>query len=448
MLRSAHIVFFTVSGVLLLMKRSSRWFSGSVLATALCLAGAAGSANAASVPTAASHDSRGGGIPALRAGVAPALGASPAVAHLYAYFNGGTCVHGQGGKPYECLGVGAVLHGSVYLPLVEESSGGRWTKTSKVGEPSAPHDVTVGEEVSCAVVRHKLPDCMMVGVHYNYGKTTVQLAEWGGPAGFRVVAAANPRGTSWSSMQAVSCPTAKFCVIGGQAGKGSASGHATAYTWNGSALRAMSVPAPPRSHLSQVAAISCVSTKLRVAVGDYDNAADRTEPYTVIWRDGKWKLQSAQVVAGATGTVVEDVSCPTSTFCMAAGYSDLGTSQQQFTQSWNGRAWRLVSMPAEADSGLNGVSCLKATACMVGGVTRNDGLIERWSSATGWSVMKPVQTGKPNADVFTHLSWLSPTSAVAFGLRFNPSPRYEGNDRTLAERWNGKAWTVQSTENS
>ena len=51
------------------------------------------------------------------------------------------------------------------------------------------------------------------------------------------------------------------------------------------------------------------------------------------------------------------VSCPTATSCVAVGVSTLGAKTHQFAETWNGSKWRIVSMPARSDSGMNAVSC-------------------------------------------------------------------------------------------
>jgi hypothetical protein len=418
--------------------------AGPVLAAALSL-GATVPASAAQTPAASRIAPAATRHAEAQAGYAPE---APAARRMYAEFVGNSCVRGLGGKPYECVAVGTVLHGPIYLGLVESSNGGEWAKTSSVGRPSAPNDVTEGQEVSCAPVSRKLPDCMMVGVHYNFGGAVVQVAEWGGPAGFRIVDASNPARAKWSNMQDVSCPSTKFCLIVGSAGPNAKTEHATAYSWNGRSVRPLSVPAPPHARWSELAGLSCPTIRTCVAVGNYTNPAGHWLAYSAIWHEGKWKLVGAPSVSGQTGTLFSGVSCPTAGFCMAAGEEYRGSTTTQFAQVWNGSKWKLLSLPAEVQSALYGASCPTLDTCFAAGWSGHLGLIEEWSRSGGWSVMKTVRTSKPaNADEFLHLSCVSAASCSAVGFSYNPAGGSFSN-RALGESWNGKAWTLQAAVNS
>ena len=62
--------------------------------------------------------------------------------------------------------------------------------------------------------------------------------------------------------------------------------------------------------------------------------------------DGRhWYPAVVALPAGATGGGLESVSCVSPTWCMAVGTAWTGLTVRTVTESWNGRAWRLVLSP-------------------------------------------------------------------------------------------------------
>jgi hypothetical protein len=408
--------------------------AGPALAALLAL-GAAAPANAAAQPAnAAAQPARSG--------------AATAKALQDAALDGDSCVLLQGSSfPYVCMASGYYLTAPVYPGLEEYSNGGSWTTSGvNIVNPPGPNEVEIGAEVCCAAVPSELPDCLIVGVHYNYGGKDVQLAAWGGPDGFNLALGRNPRGASWSSMDDVSCPTSTFCMVVGAAGRKGTS-YATAYSWNGRFMRALKVPAPRGSHDVELGGLSCPTAQDCVAVGNYENAAGKTLAYAAIWTRGSWKLAETPSVAGRTGSDYNAVSCPSTVSCMAVGTSVRRKKTEQFAASWNGSRWRLLRLPARRESGLSSVSCPVAGTCFASGWSGTAGLIEKWN-AGGWTAMRTAATRRPaNADDFMHVSCVSAVACAAVGFRYNPSPKAKFSTRTLAERWNGKTWTLQSSVN-
>jgi len=95
---------------------------------------------------------------------------------------------------------------------------------------------------------------------------------------------------------------------------------------------------------------------------------------------------------------------------------------------------------------LNGVSCTSASACTaVGGILSNSGdvvtLAERWNG-TSWKIQSTTNPG-PESDYLYGASCTSASACTAVGYQqLNTSAKV-----TLAERWNGTTWTTQTTPN-
>jgi len=91
---------------------------------------------------------------------------------------------------------------------------------------------------------------------------------------------------------------------------------------------------------------------------------------------------------------------------------------------------------------LHAVSCTSATFCMAAGEysTSSGGatLAERWNGKT-WSV---VTSPNPASSTFSRLYGVSctgPSSCIAVGSQYNATTKVA---KTLVEQWNGKAWSI------
>jgi hypothetical protein len=87
---------------------------------------------------------------------------------------------------------------------------------------------------------------------------------------------------------------------------------------------------------------------------------------------------------------------------------------------------------------LFGVSCTTATACTAVGRSGGATLAERWKG-TAWAIQT---TPNPTGAMYSALSGVSCTAANAC-----TAVGYSGG-ATLAERWNGTAWSIQPTPNA
>jgi hypothetical protein len=113
------------------------------------------------------------------------------------------------------------------------------------------------------------------------------------------------------------------------------------------------------------------------------------------WNGTSW---ATQATAGSVSTVLSAVSCTTASSCAAVGESP-GANQQEATlaESWDGSAWTLQATPNPSTtmgSQLSGVSCTSATSCTAAGSYQSSNvstfgdfqtLAEVWDG-TAWSL--------------------------------------------------------------
>ena len=158
----------------------------------------------------------------------------------------------------------------------------------------------------------------------------------------------------------------------------------------------------------------------------------------------RWSIQPTPNPAGATGfgSTLRGVSCPSVRDCTAVGYYETGNTYLALAQRWEGRSWKIQPTPNPAgalNTVLRGVSCSDASDCMAVGnqqaSTFNSLTVaERWNGSR-WQLQSPPRTG----ELLESVSCPTRRHCVAVG--------YGSNFRTLAEVWNGTNWSVQPTPN-
>lgn len=156
---------------------------------------------------------------------------------------------------------------------------------------------------------------------------------------------------------------------------------------------------------------------------------------------GSWGLTriSVRPVSNAT---LSATSCPTASFCVAVGSTDLasGAEQAVIEVSHASGGWTDVTVPTPADSALRGVSCTSARFCVAVGDYYKYGLrfplIETWRGS-GW-VMGADSIPIGNGAGLRAVSCVSASFCVAVGDRQVASD----SRLTLIAAWDGTSWTM------
>jgi hypothetical protein len=250
-----------------------------------------------------------------------------------------------------------------------------------------------------------------------------------------------------SELYGVSCPSASACIAAGDEVTSAGASVALTEHWNGTAWSVLSTPAPNGSAASYLNGVSCISASACTAVGHY---VSNTGMLTLIerWNGSSWSIQSSPNPSGATAGDLNDVSCVSASACTAVGhYLNSAGTYQLLAEGWNGTAWSILSVPAPggATSGyLEGVSCVSASACIGTGVATISGastaLAEGWNG-TAWSVQSvPAPSGATATELY-RVSCTSASACIAAGNYASGA----GATVPLAENWNGTSWSVQST---
>jgi len=286
--------------------------------------------------------------------------------------------------------------------------------------------------------------CTAVG-YFQASNRSAPLAErWDGTA-FSVQPV--PRAGFSSMLHGVSCPAANACTAVGASriftGGGEFRFVPLAERWDGTAWSIQPLPGPG---VAALYGVSCPAVSDCTAVG-----AGGAEQ----WNGSAWSPEPVPSPPGAVpGTVFpRAVSCPAPSACIAVGSFSVSTSSSSglrpLAERWDGSAWSVLPVPTPAGGGaLDGVSCSAATACTAVGGHRFSPqglsvltLAERWNGMV-WSIQPtPTPLGAGDAGL-SGVSCPAATACTAAGAFGNPP-----GSNTLAEHWDGTAWSIQPTAN-
>jgi hypothetical protein len=316
---------------------------------------------------------------------------------------------------------------AVWLASPASASAAHWTLQLLRGVTGS---VVSGPLVSVSCTSSRF--CIAVGAEWSNERIVGSYAEYWNGDTWTAQSLANPPGLTDFELASVSCTSRRFCI---------AVGGAYAERWNGSHWSLQRMPRRTNS----LASVSCTSREACVAVGD-DH-----QPHVESWNGSRWSLQPAR-----SGPSLFSVSCASAHACAAVG---AGPGQQPGTFGppgttgiWNGLNWTFK--PDTAVGFRTAVSCSSAIACTAvagatpsgGGYAPGDGgeaLAEHWNGLR-WSPERVVNVG-PVATVNTLLNSVScgsDQSCTAVGSSVGVLVQ-----TTLAEHWNGRGWSIQTTPN-
>jgi Tol biopolymer transport system component len=244
----------------------------------------------------------------------------------------------------------------------------------------------------------------------------------------------NPRSTQLGS---VSCVSASMCAV--TAVNGAAQSQASASIWNGQSWST--------TEFSQFEArlngVSCAAVDFCTAVGSYRTSSASCGGSTFIgilnaalvehWDGATWSQVTLPTVDCAGHVELQAISCPSTTFCMAAGTSLIGEQPPyaMLTEVWDGVSWSIAPsspLPTAGPSGfgIQALSCPATNACASLVVGNNQTYLFLWDGTT-WSV-GPSPT-------FTKLdmSCRALTNCLTVGSSGGAAP-------AVAQTWNGTTW--------
>ena len=197
-----------------------------------------------------------------------------------------------------------------------------------------------------------------------------------------------PAAATGSYGNAVSCVTSTFCIQVGHQVVGS-DNQALITQWNGSSWSIAPSPSTAGSTDTILNAVSCTSTSFCVAAG-FQRQPSAPEPFFEQWNGTAWTVVPAVIPTGSTGSSITGVSCTSATFCVGVGDQTVSSTFAPLVEQWNGTAWSVVTtpnLPISGDAAFNGVSCRSTSFCMAAGYQNGETqtLAEMWNGTCGRS---------------------------------------------------------------
>jgi hypothetical protein len=236
-----------------------------------------------------------------------------------------------------------VVGGAVNAPAALSWNGSSWTTLS------APADFA---GVTCPTAA----DCEAVGGYTN--ANTHAIIQAGGWNGKNWTLQTVPKlATEWSDIDegSVSCVSVMTCEAVGYYSDTVGDSFTFAMAWNGKSWTKQTTPDPggrkvTDHSISILSGVSCVSSSLCEATGQYENSSGSQDlDFASQWNGSTWSKKSMPTPSGAVDPFLQSVSCSSSALCIAVGsYLFYPTSStvdvEPEAQMWNGRTWRLMTV--------------------------------------------------------------------------------------------------------
>jgi hypothetical protein len=308
--------------------------------------------------------------------------------------------------------------------------------------------------VSCA----SASECFAVGRQTGSGANKALFEHWNGKS-WSIVAGANPTGTTGVQLEGVACTSSTFCVaVGTQFIAGTTASKTLAERWNGKKWSITPSPNPTGGRNVSLHGVTCASTKGCTAVGGYNTVSGTLQTLIERWNGTAWSsVPSPGSGAPLVGELL-GVSCSSAANCVAVGEDHPATQNgAAIAERWNGKTWAVIAPHSDNRSvnHLDAVSCTGITSCMAVGYVQNYGpddsgasvsRVERWNG-NHWSNVISPSPGATRTQLAA-VSCKTTASCIAVGRVTNSAfERSLSNLQTFAEQWNGSVWSPTPSPN-
>jgi hypothetical protein len=308
-----------------------------------------------------------------------------------------------------CIAVGRYETATASGVVAEKWNGTEWTKQ----EPVQPAKAEIPDlsSVSCT----SSTACIAVG-YYRAEKGAIEMLaeQWNGTEWKIVETSAFSSG----ELDEVSCTSATTCmVVGAKSSKGFAA------RWNGTEWKVLEVSNHSGAKASILHSVSCASAEECTVIELYYIEKEPWLYEIQRWNGTTWKIEEIPSPKEVEEYSLHKVSCPpSSTACIAVGYSKNKEHAKAWTVRWTGTEWKYEEPPRGTweDSGLAGISCTAASECIaVGSGTKSDTesnrtLAERWNG-TEWKMLEPINpSGEKGVELYA-ASCTSSLTCMAVG---------------------------------
>ncbi|MFN2582398.1 MAG: hypothetical protein ABR498_06625, partial [Candidatus Dormibacteria bacterium] len=277
--------------------------------------------------------------------------------------------------------------------------------------------------------------------------------------------ASSPPGQTSSDWSIVPSPDAKYAVglLSAVSCISSADCWAAGYTyadythgwyqtlvehWDGSAWSLATSPDTSADEGNRLSAITCVAAADCWAAGYHTVSGGASQTLIQHWDGASWTITPSANTSASSDNLLLGLRCNTVSDCWAVGYTVTQGIEQTLAEHWDGIAWS-VSPTTDTSTSQNNllaaITCTSTAACWGVGAAASgvnghyQTLIERWNGAA-WTTATSADTLPVNDDALDSVSCTSVADCWSVGLSGTSA-----GDQTLAEHWDGAAWSVVAT---
>ena len=300
----------------------------------------------------------------------------------------------------------------------------QWASQTLLNGPASEDEQLFG--VSCPT------DGWCMGVdwrHITGGTQQLGSYKLTGAGQWTFVSMPTPFGGSFPLIKDVSCTSTSNCIAVGRVQLGTKV-VPLAEKWNGTSWSIQSAPAPPTETSEPYARlddVSCASSTECMAVGYFKVSESGGEPL--------WRVHVSRMQAGGTWTNMYPlpagpgdllgVSCPSTSFCAVVGYGE--------SLTWNGFSWS--AHPQAVDARFEEVSCTSPSFCLAVGTSP---YAQVWDG-TKWSQIERQPADLYGSDLYG-VDCASPEYCIAAGFGYGALGIHP-----VVERWDGSTLVAQAT---
>ncbi|HWM63515.1 MAG TPA: hypothetical protein VNP96_05930 [Solirubrobacterales bacterium] len=241
----------------------------------------------------------------------------------------------------------------------------------------------------------------------------------------------------------VSCTSASFCFATANLifGAGETS-YAYGAVWNGNSWKLKA--GLPENSGTVLSGVSCTSPTYCIAVG-HEVEANGVFNLALSWDGTKWtRLTVPNAGGGTNNNRLTDVSCTSASHCFATANLIFGAGATSYAYgvAWDGSSWKEKGgLPENEKTVLNGVSCTSSTSCLtVGHEIETSSVINMAVSWNGtkWTRLSVVSSGLGKDNRITDVSCTSASFCFAIANVVNE----KGVSTAYAGIWNGSSWVA------
>jgi hypothetical protein len=305
-------------------------------------------------------------------------------------------------------------------------------RVEKVPNPPGAANAAL-DGISCPVVA----GCIAVGFATTSPHPAALIETY---AGGTWTPKALQQGFGFPGLGAVWCASMTSCVAVGDEGPLESDGaQPLVETLSDGTWTPDTPPLPATGITGSLDAISCVTAAWCVAAGFVADSQDNTYGLIEVLSNGTWTPEIAPTPSQSTQSGIRSVQCFTPTSCDAVGFYGGLSSSNGLLETLSGNEWTASALGGAGI--LDSVSCPSSSSCLAVGSKVHGGSYTETLSGTTWTGGTLPRPGAGNGNGMAGVSCpKSVSSCVAMGGWHDPQPHHHF-PRLLVETESHGTWT-------